>query len=773
MRAGLTRHDSSHRRRAMVFALLLLVVAFFALPVVSIDSPLSSVVLDHDGRLLGASVASDEQWRFPGTGQVPEKVRSAVLRYEDSRFPWHPGVDPLAVGRALRLNLSHGEVVSGASTITMQVVRIARGNPARTPGEKLIEAALALRLEAARSKAEILAMYVENAPFGGNTVGLEAASWRYFGRRPAELSWAEAATLAVLPNSPALIHPGRNRAALKAKRDTLLLRLRDEGALDARACAAAIDEPLPEVLRALPQDAPHLLASAPGQRVQSTLDQELQRRATEVVARHHRALAAGGVHNAAALMVDMATGDVLAYVGNVPPGAVLGSYVDVVRAARSTGSLLKPFLYASMLEDGGLLPRQLVPDVPARIGGFAPENFDRAYVGALPAAAALARSRNVPAVWMLRDHGVERFAAKLRKLGMGTLFRPASDYGLSLIVGGAEGSLWDLVGMYRDLGLSVTHADGPLPAALHWRADEPVETRAPVWDPAAAWLTLEALYEVNRPGVESGWRTFRGAERVAWKTGTSHGFRDAWAVGLTPEVAIGVWAGNADGEGRPDLTGYQAAAPILFDLFDLVQSRGRFDAPDAHLVTVEVCAHSGKLAGPDCEDTRTARVPRAGQRGPSCDLCRSISCDAGCQHRVHSECEAVSAMETRSWFVLPPAQEYFYSREHPEYEPLPPLREDCREAVRTAPPMACLSPAPDAEVFVPIELDGERGAVVFEASHRDAAAEIYWHLDDTYVGTTASPHQLAVSPEPGQHKVTLVDADGARVERRFRVLERR
>lgn len=763
---------SERPRRAARVALLALalVAAFFAIPTPRVEAPRSSVLVDADGHLLGATVAADEQWRFPGTGRVPARYARAVVVYEDKRFWSHPGVDPLAVGRALRLNLTRGEVVSGASTLTMQVVRIARGNPPRTLGEKLHEAVLALRLEASDSKEEILATYAENAPFGGNTVGLEAAAFRYFGRTPDELSWAEAATLAVLPNSPALIHPGRNREALRAKRDALLDELHTLGDLDAVTLEAAKLEPVPTVQAPVPRDAPHLLAHAAGARVETTLDAGLQARARAVVERNAAGLAGLGVQNVAAVVVDLESGHTLAYVGNVSPGAVPGSHVDVVRAPRSTGSLLKPFLYALMLGEGRLLPRQLVSDIPARIGTFAPENFDHEYQGALPAAVALARSRNVPAVAMLRDHGVERFADGLRRMGMTTLFRPASDYGLSLVIGGAEGSLWELVGLYRDLALTVTHPDGVLPPAMRWRAGPTGAPRAAVLDRGAAWLTLQALVEVNRPGVEANWRSFRGAEAVAWKTGTSQGFRDAWAIGVTPSHAVGVWVGNADGEGRPGLTGYQAAAPVLFDLFDLVRAEGRFVEPRDALTSVTVCARSGMLAGPDCEATRTEAAPLAGERAGVCKYCRALHCDAGCAHRVHAGCETAAAIQTRRWFVLPPAQEWYYARRNPDYRPQPPLREDCRTEGAEAPPMAIVSPAAGAAIYVPIETTGERGRVVFEASHRDSAAELYWHLDDSFVATTVAPHQVALAPPPGEHRLTLVDADGNRVERRFTVL---
>ena len=387
------------KRRAVRWAGLaaaMLLAFWLFVPVVPFDDPLSTVVLDRDGGLVGASIAADGQWRFGVAAGVPSKFAAAITCFEDRRFYWHPGVDPIALGRAAVSNLRGGRVVSGGSTLTMQVVRLARKGRPRTFAEKAVEAVLALRLSLSLSKRQVLGLYAAYAPFGGNTVGLDAAAWRYFGRDAARLSWAETATLAVLPNAPSLVHPGRNRELLLAKRNRLLDRLRERGAIDALSADLAKREPLPPAPEPLPMLAPHLVARVRAERgvlrfragdespwVRTTLSQSVQVRATEIVARHQRALAENGVQNAAVLVLDVATGDVLAYVGNHwPPGpSDHGEHVDVVPARRSTGSVLKPLLYASMLEAGEVLPAQLVADVPTHIGSFHPENFDRAYAG--------------------------------------------------------------------------------------------------------------------------------------------------------------------------------------------------------------------------------------------------------------------------------------------------------------------------------------------------------------------------------------------------------
>jgi penicillin-binding protein 1C len=757
--------------------------------------PYATILLDRDEQLLGAAIAADEQWRFPPADRVAPKFAQAITCFEDRRFFHHPGVDPLALARAIWTNLREGRVISGASTLTMQVIRLARQGRPRTVGEKTIEMLLALRLEWRADKAQILALYAAHAPFGGNVVGLEAAAWRFFGRAPDTLSWAESATLAVLPNSPALIHPGKNRRHLRRKRDALLERLRRQGRIDALTCRLAQAEPLPPQPFPLPRLAPHLLERArrntpvqtgtrPG-RIHTTLQKNLQVRASEIVNRHSRRLAGNGIHNAAALVLAVNGGQVLAYVGNSGPvgQALRGHAVDVVMAPRSSGSILKPLLYAGMLQAGELLPTQLVADIPTRIGGFAPQNYTRSYQGAVPAAMALARSLNVPAVRLLRRYGVARFYTLLQTLGLGTLHRRAEDYGLSLILGGAETSLWEITGIYAGLARSANRSHRAGPGAIfappryqgaHDGAGKRSLAHAPPLDPAACWQAIQAMLEVTRPGIEARWRQFDSSRPVAWKTGTSFGLRDGWAIGITPRHAVGVWVGNADGEGRPGLTGIGAAAPIMFDLFGLLGDDGWFQRPDDLLFEVEVCAHSGYRSGPHCESKRKVAVARVGRRTGMCPYCRIVHCDVSGQWRVHGDCQPVAAISPRNWFVLPPAMEWFYRQNHAHYRSLPPLRRDCVMTLSASPTaaMTLIRPAPHSRIFIPLEMDGRRGRTVFKAAHRHVDRRIFWHLDAHYLGTTRGLHQMALAPTAGMHTLTIVDEDGARVSRRFTVVSR-
>jgi penicillin-binding protein 1C len=789
--------------------LLLAGVLFWrSLPSELFSTPYSTVLLDRSGELIGASLAADGQWRFPLQEELPDKFVRALLLYEDRHFFQHPGVDLTAIGRAAWTNLRSRSIVSGASTLTMQVIRLSRGPRSRTLWEKLVEMVLALRLELSRNKGRILSLYAGHAPFGGNVVGLEAASWRYFARRPDQLTWAESAMLAVLPNSPSLVHPGRGQGLLLVKRNRLLDRLRHYKVIDDLTCSLAQAEPLPSAPHALPMLAPHLhdrikreQASVSQTRILTSLDKGLQSRVTGIVRRHHRDLAGNGIHNAAVLVLEVETKQALAYVGNIPDltDPDHGNHVDVIRALRSTGSTLKPLLYAAMLDAGELLPQELVPDIPTRIGSFMPQNFTKTYQGAVPAHMALARSMNIPAVRMLHSYGVDRFYTLLKDLGMTTLHRPASGYGLTLILGGAEGTLWDITGIYAGLAQTVNRffEDHPQPGSpfgppgyLLPPARKPSSDPNPgapsdpggkprslpphnsQLGPAACWAALQAMLEAARPDEEGAWRSFASAHRIAWKTGTSYGLRDGWAVGVTPRYAVGVWVGNADGEGRPGLTGIATAAPILFEVFGLLDNSGWFDIPEADTAVIEVCAHSGHRAGPFCAETRTMRVPRAGLRTRPCPYCRLVQCDESLQWRVHSGCERIGTVRQAHWFVLPAAWEWYYRSRHSDYRPLPPFRSDCLESASDAADtsLSLIYPRGSGSIYIPVELDGRKGRTVFEAAHRDPRLLIYWHLDREFLGVTRDIHQMALAPGPGLHTLTLVDENGERLEQAFVVL---
>ena len=436
--------------------LCLLLWYIFLLPNPLFQVPYSTTIYAENNELLGGKVASDGQWHFRATDSISEKYFTALIQYEDKRFRFHWGVDPIAIARAIGQNIRNKEVISGGSTLTMQTIRLARGKQ-RTWSEKIVEIIWATRLEFSHSKDEILKLYAAHAPFGGNIVGVDAATWRYFNHSAQELTWAEAATLAVLPNAPAMIHPGKNRAKLLQKRDHLLAKLLQNKKISEEEYQLAIQEPLPEEPYPLPQQTLQLLnyffINNSGSNIRTTIRKNYQLQAEEILSQWNEKFSQQGIQNIAAIIIDIQTNEVVAYCGNRSDAQQQhGNQVDIIRAPRSTGSILKPFLYYHALKEGVILPHTLLADIPININGFSPQNFNTQYDGAVPASEALARSLNVPAVLLLKKYGVGKFYNDLKTMGISTLTQNADYYGLSLILGGAEATLWELTECYSNMG---------------------------------------------------------------------------------------------------------------------------------------------------------------------------------------------------------------------------------------------------------------------------------------------------------------------------------
>ncbi|MEY4135765.1 MAG: hypothetical protein RL386_2115 [Bacteroidota bacterium] len=792
----LKSHIWHHPRKRLYFlvSLPLLLGYVFCLPKKLFDAPFSTVIEDQSGRLLGARIAGDGQWRFPEPDSLPEKYVRALVAFEDQRFFYHPGVDPLAFGRAVLQNLRGRRVISGGSTLSMQVVRLSRKGKSRNIPEKIIEVILATRLELRYPKKRILHFYAAQAPFGGNVVGIEAAAWRYFGKPPHFLSWAEAALLAILPNSPALIHPGRNREALRLKRNRLLKKLHQRGKIDALSLDLALSEPLPDAPLPLPALAPHLLqrvaATKPGQRFKTSISADLQQKAIEVSARNHLVLKFNEIHNLAALIVHVPSGRVLAYIGNAPnTGAAHGQEVDIVTAPRSTGSILKPILFALAVQEGSILPSSLLPDVPMNINGYHPENFQRDYDGMAPADKALSRSLNVPFVHLLRQYGVGRLHYQLHKLGISTVTKGPDHYGLSLILGGAEATLWDIGGVYTSMARTLLTFNSHNSRyrkndfrPLDFLQNHPVPERpdaflrkAPRFDAGTLWHTFEAMQELGRPESEGDWQYFSSSRRIAWKTGTSFGFRDAWAIGLTPEYLVATWVGNADGVGRPGLIGTRVAAPFMFELFGLLPASGWFQKPYDGLRKSPVCRESGWPAGRFCP-ADTVLLPAKSALAPDCRFHTLIHLDPGRNFQVSASCQPAETILHESWFVLPTLEEFYYRKKHPAYQPLPPLRPECAQgAVQydgANSPMQLIYPSRNARIYIPKDLDGNLSATVFKLAHRNPDTRVFWHLDKIYLGSTQTFHHFELRPSAGHHVLTLVDTDGNQLERSFFIVEK-
>ena len=755
--------------KVVLILLTFLVMAYiFCLPKQLFHVSYSTVVADRNGELLGARIASDGQWRFPPRTTTPEKIRQCLVTFEDKHFYHHWGINPLSTGRAIYQNLKNKHIISGGSTLTMQTIRLARNKP-RTFGEKFIEMILATRLEFRASKEEILSMYISHAPFGGNVVGLDAAAWRYFGHPAEELSWAESAMLAVLPNAPSMIHLSKGRKALLDKRNRLLKQLHEKGTINTSTYELAISEPLPVQPHPLPHIAPHLVSrfyqERNGQYSLSAINKSLQIQIESLAERWSNEFSKSDIRNLAILVIDIETNQVIAYCGNVHfEQKQTGNQVDVIQAPRSTGSILKPFLYYAMLQEGSLLPQMLLPDIPININGFTPQNFSLQFEGAVPASKALARSLNIPAVTMLQKYGVPKFYSFLKQIGLKTLNRPVSHYGLSLILGGAEATLWDITNAYANMGRSLLKL--PQSTCDILLSDETTQT-TDLFQPGAVWQTFDALIEVNRP-EEIDWKSIPSMHPVAWKTGTSYGFRDAWAVGVTPRYAVGVWVGNATGEGKPGLVGARTAGPVLFDIFNLLPSSPKwFERPSGIFVESEICRQSGHLKSRFCEKADTILILPSGLKTEVCPYHHLITLSANGTHRVYENCANTEPIIQKSWFILPPVWEWYYKQHHPEYTPLPPFKSDCGEDALQI--MQFIYPPMNARIILPKLLDGSKGIFTAELAHSNPNTTIFWHLDETYLTLTQDFHKISLQPVPGQHSLTAVDSEGNSISTTFYV----
>lgn len=771
------------RKKRTILIIVLLIFYAFCLPKNLFTKPTSTVITSDKGELLGALIADDGQWRFPHNDSVPQKFKTCLIQFEDELFYHHPGFNPLSIIKALQQNISAGKVVRGGSTITQQVIRLARGNRDRTYVEKLKELVLATRLEFRFSKEKIISFWSSNAPFGGNVVGLDAASWRYFNRKSSDLSWAECATLAVLPNAPNLIYPGKNQHKLLVKRNRLLKKLYKNSIIDSLTYELSILEELPQKAYDIPQLAPHLLQEIhkknKGDFVRTSLQKELQKQTNNIVNRHYQTLSKNEIHNIAVMVMDVKTRKVLSYVGNSPTTKEHQNCVNIITKPRSTGSVLKPFLYAAMLDSGELLPNMLVADVPTNFGSYQPQNFDKKYAGAISAKLALSQSLNVPTVRLLQEFGLEKFHHYLKQLQLKDIKKSHEHYGLTLALGGAESNLWDLCKSYANMASTLNHYTE---TSSEYYTNEFVEPTfyndknidfgkkvfdKNIFDAASIYLTFESLKDVNRPNADENWEFFDSSKQIAWKTGTSFGFRDAWAIGTTKDYVVGVWVGNADGEGRPGIVGVQAAAPILFDVFDKLPNSDWFEKPFDEMTEIELCTKSGFRASHNCESKHFGFVQNTGLKTKPCPYHVLVNVDKSEQYQVNTSCEDFTNIKQKPWFVLPPLMEYYYKNQNPFYKSLPKMRDNCSGEIQHN--MKFIYPSESTTIFLPKDFNGKKNDLILKVAHSNSDTNLYWSLNESFLAKTTEKHELAITPRLGTFTITVVDDFGEEIHQQITI----
>jgi len=760
----------SPRRRllriaAIIVALFLVLLALdrlvFPLPMARLKKPSSTFVYSREGHLLAAFAARDTYWRKPvALDDISPLLRESVMACEDRWFYYHFGVNPVSLVEAAIDNIRAGKVVRGGSTITMQVARMMEPK-SRTLVSKVIEILRAIQLEIHFSKREILESYFNMAPYGGNIEGVGAASYFYFAKTPLELTASEAALLTSIPNSPTILRPDINFSRSIRARDRVLATMLKKKVIT----KAKYDEALSEDIKAgkyePPFLAPHFtrdlaISGAGGPNVQSTLSLRIQSISEGVTANHRRELAAKGIYNVAIVVIQNSNAEVLAMVGSSDffdkskQGEVNGA-----ESPRSPGSALKPFVYAMALDKGIISPNKIIEDLPVYYSGYSPENYDKKYRGVVPASEALRLSLNVPAVWVCSHVGQRDFCGLLRRGGISTLARKDQDYGLPIILGSCEVNLLELTTLYSSLA-----RQGKFIPYKLVRSQTSADT-ATLFSPEAAYIISDILTELQRPDFPSSWEFSPNIPKVAWKTGTSYGRKDAWSIGYNPEFTVGVWAGNFNGEPSPDLAGADIAAPILFEIFEEIgqgRNGGWFDKPEG-VGTREVCAVSGMIPTPACPAKISELYIPGVSPMASCDIHKEIMVDSQSGYRLCRYCAKDKKADNIVVEDWPAKAATWLAASGRAISHVPEHNPDCTGMPQGGSPVIT-SPNADALYFIRDHIPLELQQISLEAAAGSGANFLYWFIDGEFYIRAEVGQRVFYTPKAGIHALSCADDAG-------------
>jgi penicillin-binding protein 1C len=736
----------------------------------------SVVVTWRDDTPAHIFLSNDEKWRVPvGTQGVAPAYIDALLQFEDQRFWEHPGVDVLAIFRAALSNLGAGRRVSGASTITMQVVRLLEPRP-RTFTSKTVEAFRAMQLEYHLSKTEILDQYLRLAPFGRNIEGIEAACWAYFQHSASALTADEIAVLLAVPQSPAARYPQpKNENNLKTARDRIARRLLDEGLLPRgkgdgavgpqEVLAQILGSDVPTQLQPFPRDIPHVAFWArskfPNQtRIKTTLDESTQKMVEDLVLRRREEAQRVGVNNTAVVVIESKSVEVRALIGGFAYDDSPGAQIPGFDVPRSPGSLLKPFIVASAMDAGVALPRYLVPDVPFQSGNYIPQNYDGKFSGLVRLDDALVRSLNIPFVELLREVGVENFVGTLMAMGAQHVVTTPGWYGLTAAVGGVELTPLEVAAMYATL------ARGGLSRPAQVFSTPGADLK--VYSPGASWTVTQVLQARERPDFAARRLVNPFGRRVFWKTGTSFGNLDAWAVGAGESMTVAVWMGNQDRKSSSALVGSKRCGPLLFDILEAVETQGEAITRPNDLVEVEVCSYSGHLPTQACEHRAKTWALRSKVPSSPCPYHVRADIDEDTGLVLTPECRADKTYSTQN-FVQWPASVRRYlddrnrsGREKPSYAP------GCRPRLSSEPPII-LYPPPDRTLVLVPGLEDHEQQQPLEADSSDSTMMLNWYVDGVHVGSASAGNRLWWTPSVGSHDIVVMDELGRTVRRKIQV----
>lgn len=718
----------------------------------------STTVYYRDSTLASAFLSHDDRWRMEvKSDQLPPRIVNVFLQKEDKYFYYHPGVNPIAIVRALWNNTLRNKRTSGASTITMQVARLLQ--PAdRTWWNKAVEAFRAMQLEWRYSKTEILDLYLSLAPYGGNIEGIEAAARLYFEKSASQLSPAEEVCLTIIPNRPISLKPGKNNDLLLTARNQWLKRFNQMGLYTPEELNDALHEPLLIKRHEAPKSIPHLSrrlrkkTNTP--QIYTTIDPFIQHTSENITSVYLKRLKAAHIQNAAVLVIRNKDRQVLAYLGSDDfDDSPHQGQVDGIMAPRSPGSALKPMVYAAAFEKGVLTPATVLLDVPMNFNGYAPKNYDQKCLGQVSAANALSYSLNIPAVSLTETIGINTLIDKLGRCGFKNIKEQEKNLGLSLILGGCGVSLEELCGLYTTLANNGSYSPYKYKLSNEVKAAETI-----ILSKEAAWMTTSILSEIQRPDLPFNYASSLNLPKVAWKTGTSYGRRDAWSIGYNQHYTIGVWIGNFSGEGVPELNGADIATPLLFRLFnalDYQQNSGEIIAPNG-VQKRWVCPESGLLPGPLCsEATQDYFIPGISS-AKACEHLHLVFTAHNERFTYCSHCLPNGGYKEKAYRNIPAALLDYYKEQHIPFERMPEHNPICQRIKISGAPIF-VSPSDGKEYIIDRE---SKDKLMLKCQLADDAKQLYWYLDNELIfsGTPDEPH--FVSPTPGLHTLTCADDRG-------------
>lgn len=715
-------------------------------------------------------LSEDDSYHFPVTlDEISPHLVAATLSYEDHYFYSHPGINPISLIRAGWLNLKAGKVLSGGSTISQQVARMLENRPRNLPS-KLIEALHAFQLEARYSKDEILEAYLNRAPYGGNIVGVGASSRIYFDKHVSVLGPGEAALLASLPKSPESRRPDRHHKVAVHSRDEVLRRMLKRSEISEAQYLSAIQEDVPNSLLEFSLYAPHLCdllkqsADDSTATIRSTVDLDMQQTATRLLQQHVQSYNPQGIRNGCVVIIENQTAAVRSLVGSADyfdrddGGQVNGAY-----ALRSPGSTLKPFVYALAMDRGLITPTSLLEDIPINYSGYEPTNFDEKFHGAVTVKNALIHSMNVPAVILTNRVGLENFLYFLQKGGISSIYgnEESLNLGLSTVLGGVGIRLIELTNLYATLGRMGAYK----PFRLMESEESARETQ--ILSEGASWLTTGILTELQRQDFPQNWQSTAHLPSIAWKTGTSYGYHDAWSIGYTPEYTIGVWVGNFSGEGNPKLIGAEAAGPLLFQLFSVIAEENSdwFAEPD-EIDTRTTCTISGMPANPWCVSTVQTAYIRGVSPEKTCDLHVQLLIDKETNTQLCPQCRAVRDGEVKTFVQWTQTIATWRKRNGFPVSELPAHFRSCKSVLAQHAPQIH-SPAEDCSYFLRDHVPLHDQQILLEASVAPEVKVVYWFVDGKLIANTGAGEAVFYPPERGHHEVVCMDDEGRQATRRL------